>query len=70
MATANQKDLAAFCKIKWCNIFVFFKTNFIAETRTAYDRNTVIIIGGESQCFELIAADFETINVCGIFWLS
>ena len=48
----------------------FFFFGFIFETRTAYDRNTVIIIGEESQCFELIAADFETINVFGIFRLS
>lgn len=35
--------------------------SFNAETRTAYGKNTVIIIGEESRCFRLIAADFENI---------
>ena len=38
---------------------------FVAETWSAYGRNTVIIIGEESVCFR--APDFETITAHCVF---
>lgn len=53
-----------------CATFLYFNCHLfgcIADTRTAYGGDTVIIIGDESGCFGLRAADFEIITAHGNF---
>ena len=48
--------------------YLFFSLCFIVETPTAHGRNTVIIIGKESRCFGLRAADSVTITAGQTTW--